>query len=113
MDLNEAIRELRVRNERVPRPLRLPTSGEVDLAEKRVGVQFHPDFRRYLLEASDVVLGSLEPVTITRPASHTDLLKVSQSAWQAYGVPREYLPICESNADFYCISTSGEIFFWS
>jgi hypothetical protein len=113
MDLTNALILLRAHNEPVPRPLRLPTSAEVDGAERRLDIIFHPDFRRYLLEGSDVVCGVLEPVTITRPESHTDLFKVVEMAWMGYGVPRELLPICEDNADFYCMNSSGEVVFWS
>jgi hypothetical protein len=113
MTLDDALRELRSRNEPAPLPLRLPTVTEVDDAERRLGVSFPPDFRRYLLEASDVVCGTVEPVTITRPDSHTDLLKVADDAWQGYGVPRDLLPICEDNSDFYCINSANEVMFWS
>lgn len=113
MDLTDALNQLRSRNEPVPRPFRLPTANEADDAERRLGVRFHPDFRRYLLEGSAVVCGVVEPVTITCPESHTDLFKVAESAWEAYGVPRELLPICEDNADFYCMNSSGEVVFWS
>ena len=113
MDLTNVLHRLRSRNQPVPRPLRLPAADEVDDAERRLGIRFHPDFRRYLLEASDVVCGVLEPVTITRPESHTDLFKVAASAWDAYGVPRDLLPICEFNADFYCMNSSGEVVYWS
>jgi hypothetical protein len=113
MDLADALKLLRTRNESVPRPPRLPTADEVDDAERRLGVSFHPDFRRYLLEGSDVVCGIHEPVTITCPDSHTDLFKVAKKAWGAYEVPRELLPICENNADFYCMNPSGEVVSWS
>jgi hypothetical protein len=113
MTLDDAIRELRSCNEPVPIPLRLPTVAEVDEAERRLGVKFPSDFRRYLLEASDVVYGTIEPVTITQPHSHTDLFKVANDAWQGYGVPRDLLPICEDNADFYCINPASEVVFWS
>jgi hypothetical protein len=113
MELTSALAMLRARNEPVRRPLRLPTVAEVDDAELRLGIRFHRDYRRYLLEGSDVVYGVLEPVTITRPDSHTDLFKVAESAWNGYGVPRELLPICEDNADFYCMNSTGEVVFWS
>jgi hypothetical protein len=113
MDLGKVLQVLRDRNEPVPRPLRLPSSAEVDDAERRLGVRFHPDFRRYLLEGSDVVCGLLEPVTITRPDSHTDLFTVAESAWTDYGVPQDLLPVCEDNADFYCMNPSGEVVFRS
>jgi hypothetical protein len=113
MNLNEVFRELRSRNETVPRPLRLPTLSEVDMAEQRLGTCFHSDYRRYLLEVSDVVYGTLEPCIITRPESRTDLLETARTAWDAWGVPRHLLPICEDNADFYCINSAGEIMYWS
>jgi hypothetical protein len=113
MGLDEVIPILRSRNEPLPRPLRLPTRAEVDDAELQLAVRFHPDFRRFLLECSDVVCGVLEPVTIARPESHTDLFKVVEAAWTGYGVPRELIPICEDNADFYCMDAAGEVVFWS
>jgi len=113
MDLNDIIIELRELNEPVPKPMRLPTSDEVDAAEVRLGVNFHPDYRKYLLEASDVVYGTIEPCTVTPDDSHTDLIKIAFAAWDKIGVPRHFLPVCEDNGDYYCINQMGEIIFWS
>ena len=113
MDLSSAFLELRNRNGTVPNPLRLPSETEVDNVEKALGVRFHRDFRRYLLEVSDVVFGMFEPVTITQPGAHTDLLEVVKAAWEGYGVPRDRVPICEDNADFYCMNEGGQVVFWS
>jgi hypothetical protein len=112
MTLEDVIQELRALNEPVPNPLRLPTPEEVAQAEQVLGLKFHPDFRKYLLEASDVVYGTLEPVTITVEDEYTDLHKVARDAWES-GVSRSLLPVCEDNADFYCINERGEIVYWS
>ena len=112
MNLSEAIEQLRERNEPVPKPMRLPTEQEVAAAEQRLGITLHPDFRRYLLEASDVVFGALEPATVIDESSHTNLISICESAWEM-GVPRELTPICEDNADYYCIDNQGRIRFWS
>ena len=112
MILDDAIRELRARNETVPLPMRLPTIAEVDEAERRLGLKFPADYRRYLLEASDVVFGVLEPATITLPKSHTNLFRIAEDAW-ASEVPRNLLPICEDNSDYYCINSQNEVVFWS
>jgi hypothetical protein len=111
--LDEAIARLRNLNEPVPQPIRLPTADEVGEVQKRLGVRFHPDYQTYLVRASDVVFGIKEPATITNPDSHTDLAKVCEHAWDRYGVPRDLLPICEDNADFYCMNAAGEVVFWS
>lgn len=112
VNLEEAIRDLRAHNEEVPLPLRLPSAEDVDEVERQLNRQLPSDFRRYLLEASDIVFGAIEPVTITRPASHTDLIKVVAQALH-YGVPGELIPICEFNSDFYCINSANEVVYWS
>jgi hypothetical protein len=111
--LDQAIAQLRELNETVPLPLRLPSDDEITEAEGHLGVRFHPDYRQYLREASDVVCGSMEPATITDPESHTHLPTIAEEAWDDAGVPRKLLPICEDNGDYYCMNKRGEIVFWS
>jgi hypothetical protein len=111
--LDEVIFELRSLNESVPNPMRLPTKEEVSNAELEIGFEFHPDYRKYLLEASDVIFGVIEPATLTIPGCHTDLHKISRVAWKNYSLPKNLLPICQDNADFYCMNKLGEVIFWS
>ena len=113
MTLDAAIEQLRDLNEEVPNPLRLPTAEEVTAVEQELGVTFHPDYRRFLLEASDVVFGALEPATITDPDAHTHLPAICEEAWDSEVVPRELIPICEDNGDYYCLGPRGEIRFVS
>jgi hypothetical protein len=113
MTLDEAIAELRRRNEPVPKPRRLPTNDEVDAAEAELGVTFHPDYRRFLLEASDINCNILEPATITAPVAHTDLFRITQRARGMWKVPEDLVPICEDNADLYCLTRDGSVIFWS
>jgi hypothetical protein len=108
--LDEALATLRRLNLTVPSPLALPTESEVSEVEARTGVRFPADLRRYLLGASDVVYGTIEPVTIG--GGHTSFEAVLQNARQS-GVPNEVIPICEDNGDFYCIEPSGAVVFWS
>jgi len=112
MNLTEVIARLRNLNEPVPRPARLPSDQEIAHAESELGVVFHPDFRRYLREASDVVHGTREPVTLTSPEAHTHLQAVAHTAWEI-GVPGDWIPICEDNVDYYCMRPDGRIAFWS
>lgn len=111
-DLTGAIASLRQLNRPVPKPRRLPTEMEVRQAEQKLGVSFHSDIRRYLLEASDVVYGSLEPVTITSPGSHTDLISVTEAGREYWRLPPEYIPICEDNDDMFCVRPDGVVVFW-
>jgi hypothetical protein len=112
MTLDEAIAELRSRSEPLPVPRRLPSHSEVMEMEATLSQTFHPDYARLLLEAGDVDVGPIEIANIVRPDSHTYLPKVVASA-RHYGVPEQFLPICEDNADFYCLTEAGHVVFWS
>jgi uncharacterized protein YbjT (DUF2867 family) len=113
--LSEALRQLRAANEPVPAPARLPTAAEVDAAERALGVRFHPDYRRFLLEASDVVVGTLEPAPVLPGTEPLYLASIARGAWEV-GLPRDLLPIVEDNGDYYCMAASGEdpaVVYWS
>lgn len=111
MDLTAALNELRHRNQAVPRPLRLPTDQDVATAERELGVSFPAEYRRYLLEASDVVVGTLEPCVVVPGAGYLDLVQTTRRAWDA-GVPDDLIPICEDNGDYYCLD-HDRVRFWS
>ncbi|HJY78524.1 MAG TPA: SMI1/KNR4 family protein [Burkholderiales bacterium] len=112
MTLEQAIRELQTRSRPGRQVGRLPTVEEVEATQKSLNVQFHPDYRRFLLQASNVFVGALDPAQITDSEGRNYLGKVVQSA-RAYGVPSELFPFCEDNADFYCFTEQGEVRFWS
>ncbi len=108
MSLETAIETLRERNEPVPRPFRLPTETEVAAAERTLGVTFHADYRYFLLNGSDVAYGTLEPAVVIPDCGHLDLVAIVQTAWKL-GVPRDFLPFCEDNGDWYCFAPDGRI----
>ncbi len=110
--LDEAIAELKHLNEPVPKPLRLPTLAEIEGVEKELGIRFHPDYALYLLEASDVVFGVLEPATIPKDSGHTYIVPMVKQAW-AVGLSRELVPIVEDNGNYYCMNACGEVLYWS
>ena len=112
MTLDEAFQKLREASEPVPNPPRLPTAAEVDAAERDIGVPFHPDYRRFQLEASNVVAGVLEPALVLPSVMpYLDLRETVKVARQI-GVPREVLPFCQDNGNYYFIDTAGCIGYW-
>lgn len=113
MNLSEVITELRELNEPVPKPFRLPTEEEVAAAEKRLNIRFHEDYRRFLLEASDVVVGTLEPAMVAADCGYLNLVEIAEYAWDEMELPLTLLPICEDNGDFYCLNKNGEVEFWT
>lgn len=112
MHLEDVIAKLRSLNEPVPKPLRLPTESEVAAAEKKLGVEFSADYHQFLLQASDVTYGALEPAIITPDAGHLDLVTMVKEAWKL-GVPDDLLPFCESNGDYFCLHPDGQVVYWN
>ncbi|MRI32014.1 SMI1/KNR4 family protein [Endozoicomonas sp. OPT23] len=110
--MEDVIEELREVALDVPSPLELPNEDDIIDAEEQILIPIPFELREFLLNVSDVVYGSLEPVTITDSQSHTYLPEVSAIAWDL-GMPRDLLPICEYAGGYYCISAEGEIGLWS
>jgi len=94
-------------------PFRPPTDAEIDVAERRLGVRFHPDYRAFLLGGSDVADSTLEPAIILPGSSHLDMFEMVDAAWNLMGVPRHLLPFAENNGDYFCLTPSGEVVYWS
>lgn len=112
MRIQDIVARLREFNEPVPTPARLPTEAEVAAAEQRLSIRFPAEYRYFLLHGSDVAYGAIEPAMVTPDAGHLDLMRVAADAWEA-GVPRESLPFCESNGDYYCLRPDGLVVYWS
>lgn len=109
--MEEILELLRDHNQSVPVPLDLPDEDQLVEIEEEILLPIPRDVRTYLLEASDVIYGSLEPVTAADPNSHTYLPEVTAVAW-SLGVPRYLLPICETKGAYYCVDPDGEVVFW-
>jgi hypothetical protein len=106
--MERVIEKLRNLNEPVPKPLRLPSREGILNIQIQLGLEFHTYYIQYLLEASDVVFGVLEPATISAESGHTFIGGVVNSAWKM-GVPKTLVPIAEDNGDFYCMNELGEV----
>ncbi len=111
MEAEEIIDMLRDSNQPVPVPLDLPEEDVLVEVEEQILLPIPRDMRTYLLEASDVIYGSLEPVTAADPYSHTYLPEVAAVAW-SLGVPRYLVPLCEDNGSYYCVEPEGEVVLW-
>ncbi|WP_263081257.1 SMI1/KNR4 family protein [Endozoicomonas sp. Mp262] len=108
-DIIEILREKAVD---IPAPLTLPDEDDLVSIEEELLIPLPQDLREFLLQLSDVVYGSLEPVTVTDPHSHTYLPEVAAIAWDTC-VPRHLIPVCEDNGSYYCINEEGSISHWS
>lgn len=94
-------------------PFRPPTYAEIAAAEQRLGVTFHPDYRAFLRDGGDVADATLEPAVILPGSGHLDLFEIADTAWRVMHVPRSLLPFVEDNGDYYCLTPTGEVVYWS
>lgn len=109
--MNEIVDKLQELSEAVPVPLELPDFEQLVDVEEQILLPLPADLKEYLLNASDVIYGSIEPVTAADPCSHTYLPEVAAYAW-SIGLPRDLIPICQIGDDFYCMDPNGQIDFW-
>jgi hypothetical protein len=109
--MQELIDELRELAEDIPVPLEVPEHDQLVVAQEQILMPLPFDFIEFLLEATDIVYGTIEPVTISDPHSHTYLPEVTAMAW-SLGMSRELVAVCESLGGYYCIDEGGEIRYW-
>lgn len=109
--MDDIIDLLHEKSEAVPVPLDLPDQDQLVRIEEELLLPIPREMRQFLLEASDVIYGHLEPVTAADPNSHTYLPEVTAFAW-SIGVPRYLMPLCEDNGDYYCVDPDGEVVLW-
>lgn len=109
--MEDVIEMLREQCESTPVPLTLPEMDDLVEVQEQILIHLPEDLKVFLMEVSDVVFGSIEPVTVTDPSSHTYLPEVAAQAWHD-GVEREYIAICAHQGDYYCIDEYGEVRLW-
>jgi hypothetical protein len=109
--MEDIIDLLHEKSELVPVPLELPDQDQLIAIEEALLLPIPREMRQFLLEASDVIYGRLEPVTAADPNSHTYLADVTATAW-SLGVPHYLMPLCEDNGDYYCVDQDGEVVLW-
>jgi len=96
--MHDIIEQLQERSETVPVPLELPTFEQLVEVEEQILIPLPRELKEYLLHASDVIYGAIEPVTAADPYSHTYLPEVTCYA--------------QLGDDFYCIDQDGQVHFW-
>jgi SMI1-KNR4 cell-wall len=109
--MDDIIQELRRRSESIPVKLDLPTDDDLLDAEEQIFLTFPAQYREFLLEVSDVVLGSVEPATAADPQSHTYIPDMAAEAWLV-GLPRHLIPICRMGNGYFCIDEGGVVSLW-
>lgn len=94
--------------------LPLPDDTLIQRYEAATGFTFSDDYRLFLKSVSNAFVGTLYPLILTEAmgGTHDELLTALEAA-RAAGIPADWLPICHDNGDYYCLTPSGTVRFWS
>ena len=94
-------------------PFRIPTDAEITKAERNLNFPFPPAYIEFLKGGNEVANASFEAAVILPGSSRLDLFEIAGTAWNQFGVPRAWLPFIEDNGDYFCVSQTGEVRYWS
>ena len=116
-DLDYAVGQLRKRDEEVPIHAKLPVKEDIEKLAKELGLELGSDipfdYVHYLLTASDVTFGVLEPVQILCENSKQDYLPCLLEDMESLGIGGKGIPLCNDNGDIYYMSKDGKVFLYS
>jgi hypothetical protein len=109
--INEIAEQLQAASIETAFPLSLPELEDIVDAQEELLIHIPPALRDYLLHCSNVIFGSLEPVTIADPSYHTYLPEVAAEAWDR-GLPRDLIPVCQDGDDYFAVSQDDTVHRW-
>ena len=94
-------------------PFRIPTDTEIAEAERKLNFCFPPSYIEFLKGGGNVENAVFEPAVILPGADYLSLFEIAETAWNRDGVPKDWLPFIEDNGDYFLISQTGEVRYWS
>lgn len=114
VNLEEAINLINLADDPAGRKRPLPSDALIARYENSTGFTFPDDYRILLKSVSNAFVGFMSPFVLNEDMAevHGDLIVGIRDARMA-GVPHDWLPICEDNGDYYCITPDGLVRFWN
>ncbi|WP_372653448.1 SMI1/KNR4 family protein [Alcanivorax borkumensis] len=91
--------------------LELPDEDRLVEIEEQLLISLPADYKAFLLSASDIVCGSLEPATVMDDYAHNFLPEMAANSWNQ-GLPRYLIPVCDTPNGIYAMSQEGEVVLW-
>ena len=109
--MEDVIELLRERHEGGLVALELPDEDRLVEIEEQLLIPLPGDYKEFLLNASDIICGSLEPATVMDDYAHNFLPEMAANAWEQ-GMPRYLIPVCETPNGIYAMSQEGSVLLW-
>ncbi|GFM35112.1 hypothetical protein DSM101010T_34770 [Desulfovibrio subterraneus] len=90
-----------------------PSDFIIDKFQAKYGVNIHKDHRALLSRVSNIFFRHYELLTITEREDSASELSEALLFLRENGVPKDWVPVCESNGDYFCVDSDGVVHFWS
>ncbi len=113
-EIKAVIKELKQLSEAAKVTYPVPTMEDIQEVEESLRKKFSEEYKYFLKEITNVMVNTLEPFVLLAGSKSLRLDPKSgmQEAWKM-GVPKDWLPICEDNSNYYCLLEDGTVRFWS
>lgn len=113
VSLQEVIDQIDLLDEPNGRKQPLPDDALIEKYEQATGLSSSDDYKVSLKTVSNAFVGYISPFTLNEQLmkDYADL-RVGLDEGRKIGVPRDWLPICEDNGDYYCLAPDGSVRFW-
>lgn len=111
MAMEDIIEELINCAQSVVVPIEPATEEQLLEVQEQIYISLPKDYRDFLLNVGHLVVGTLEPATVSDPHAHNYLPELCSQAWDE-GVPRYLIPYCAHADGYYCLSQEGTALDW-
>ena len=91
----------------------LPTDEDISAVEAELNFTFPAAYKNFLKSGGNVENALYEPALVRPGVDRLYLVNLARDAWAGHGISGEWLPFIEENGDYFLLSSSGEVRFWS
>lgn len=111
--LDNVINELKIISCNARSHLPLPDDELISQYEKNIGFNFSDDYKKVIKEVGNVFFGTIDLLSLTKDKKYSGELEQVLNDARTQGLPEDWLPICEDNGSYYCITPTGRIRYWT
>lgn len=88
----------------------LPNDKTLENYQKEIGISFSQDYTYYLKKANNIFYNLDEIVLVTNRNENesSELKKIIKEA-RKLGLDEKWIPLCEDNGNYYCLTPKGNV----
>ncbi|WP_182417656.1 SMI1/KNR4 family protein [Bartonella sp. HY038] len=112
-DLEKELDKLNKKKIKTPIVPPIPDDDLIKQYEMEIDIKFPSDYKKFIKKVGYAIYNGLDNILLSPDLNNPRaLISVINDARES-GLPHDWLPIVDSNADYYCIRPDGKVTFWS